>query len=876
MPLVADRVKELSTTTGTGTLTLTGAPTGFQTFSGAFGNGVSVYYVIDAGAQWEIGIGTTGAGTLTRATVLQSTNSDALVDLAAGDKTVFCAYVADRAVTTSDAATLTNKTIDDYTNDIAANSTHFRIKANATLAKGDVVKADGFTPGEQAIQVIKVASSTDVALGIVEQALSTGDFGTAVVIGELFGVNTNGLAVGATIYSNGSGGFTTTQPSSGRFQALGWVVRANSSTGVIAVNIVNPQYVEASTNTASTLVLRDGSGNFAAGTITAALTGNASTATTLQTARNINGVSFNGSADITVTAAAGTLTGTTLNSTVVTSSLTSVGTLTNLTVTNTITGSVSGNAGTATTLANTRTLWGQNFNGGANVTGSLTSVGDITGTGAVTLTATGATLALAATGANVITASTNGTERARITAAGNFVIGNGDAVASPAAGVLRGTDGSGTDIAGAALTISGGRGTGSGAGGAITFNTSAAGASGTTLRTATERMRIDSAGDVFVGLSGTPAGAGTSARIAIKQVSASRTTGIAAYALGNENAIFIGHNGTIGAIEVSYATSGSFTPLTLYTSSTERLRVDTGGNIGIATTSPSYLLSLGGNAARTVGMERHTTSNTAGNNLTVLAGGATSGATDKNGGTLNLSAGTATGSGSSAIVLLTAVAGAAGTADRAPAERFRIDGETVTETISGTRYAIVSQADIGSAANEIPLNQYLGELAYLDNVFTPIQAGTGITAGTGTVYRAVMNTDGDFKTVQILIDLTGLNSGGTAGDIIGVNGTANPCHIGQLPSMTVLGGRMTCLEVPAGSDDDLDLYSATEGTGVEDQAVTALTETQLVDAGGAWTLGLQKVFLADPTSAAYLYLVGQETGNATYTAGRFLIEVFGV
>jgi hypothetical protein len=74
-----------------------------------------------------------------------------------------------------------------------------------------------------------------------------------------------------------------------------------------------------------------------------ALTGNASTATTLQTARNINGVSFNGSADITVTAAAGTLTGATLASNVLASSLTSVGTLLDLTVTNTITGTTSGN-----------------------------------------------------------------------------------------------------------------------------------------------------------------------------------------------------------------------------------------------------------------------------------------------------------------------------------------------------------------------------------------------------------------------------------------------------------------------------------------------------------------------------------------------------
>ena len=85
-----------------------------------------------------------------------------------------------------------------------------------------------------------------------------------------------------------------------------------------------------------------------------ALTGNASTATTLETARNINGVSFNGSADITVTAAAGTLTGTTLNATVVTSSLTSVGTLTNLTVTNPISGSTTGNV--ANTLYNAQSV----------------------------------------------------------------------------------------------------------------------------------------------------------------------------------------------------------------------------------------------------------------------------------------------------------------------------------------------------------------------------------------------------------------------------------------------------------------------------------------------------------------------------------------
>jgi hypothetical protein len=206
----------------------------------------------------------------------------------------------------------------------------------------------------------------------------------------------------------------------------------------------------------------------------------------------------------------------------------------------------------------------------------------------------------------------------------------------------------------------------------------------------------------------------------------------------------------------------------------------------------------------------------------------------------------------------------------------KITGTNLAAGLASVGTTIVAQADIGSAPNEIPLNQYLGTMAFRDDIFYPVVAGTGITTGTGTVHGGAVSLQGGMKRVDIVIDITGLNSGGTAGDIIGVNGTANPCYIAQLPSMTVLGGRMTCLEVPAGGDDDLDLYSATEGTGVEDQAVTALTETQLVDAGGAWTLNLSRGFLADPTSAGFLYLVGQGTANTTYTAGRFLIEVYGV
>jgi hypothetical protein len=83
-------------------------------------------------------------------------------------------------------------------------------------------------------------------------------------------------------------------------------------------------------------------------------TGNAATATKLAASKTINGVAFDGSADITIAtgASAEQLTGTTLKSTVTGSSLTSVGTLANLTVTNPIVGSITGNAGTATTATN--------------------------------------------------------------------------------------------------------------------------------------------------------------------------------------------------------------------------------------------------------------------------------------------------------------------------------------------------------------------------------------------------------------------------------------------------------------------------------------------------------------------------------------------
>lgn len=100
--VLADRVKETTTTTGTGTVTLLGASTGFQSFS-AVGNANTTYYTIagQTGSEWEVGIGTyTSSGTtLSRDTVLSSSNGGSLVTFSSGTKDVFVTYPAGRAIT---------------------------------------------------------------------------------------------------------------------------------------------------------------------------------------------------------------------------------------------------------------------------------------------------------------------------------------------------------------------------------------------------------------------------------------------------------------------------------------------------------------------------------------------------------------------------------------------------------------------------------------------------------------------------------------------------------------------------------------------------------------------------------------------------------
>ena len=100
--VINNRVRELTSTTGTGAVTLGGAVGGFQTFAAGIGNDNTTYYAISINSEneWEVGLGTLNAdsSTLTRTSVLESSNGDAAVDFSAGSKEIFCTLPAEKAV----------------------------------------------------------------------------------------------------------------------------------------------------------------------------------------------------------------------------------------------------------------------------------------------------------------------------------------------------------------------------------------------------------------------------------------------------------------------------------------------------------------------------------------------------------------------------------------------------------------------------------------------------------------------------------------------------------------------------------------------------------------------------------------------------------
>ena len=166
-------------------------------------------------------------------------------------------------------------------------------------------------------------------------------------------------------------------------------------------------------------------------------------------------------------------------------------------------------------------------------------------------------------------------------------------------------------------------------------------------------------------------------------------------------------------------------------------------------------------------------------------------------------------------------------------------------------------------------------------------AGTGITSGSGTLYKANVCVAGDLITTTIIIYLDGLIGGGAAGDIIGVNDD-DDCHIGQITAAlngTIFAGTMECLQTPAGGEPDIDLYTATVSTGGENDAISGETgQAAMLQTGQDWSSThddtaslVQKMALtAFPAANSYLYLVASGGGDTSeYTGGTFKIELYG-
>ena len=176
--VVNDRVKETSTTTGTGTLTLAGAVQGFETFSSAIGNTNTTYYsIVNANGEFEVGRGTVAAGTLARTTIISSSNSDSAVSFSAGIKDVFCTLPASKAVildssdnivanngsnlTALNATQLTSGTVPDarFPATLPAANGSALTNLNATnLASGSVASA---RLADDSVTLAKMAPGTD-------------------------------------------------------------------------------------------------------------------------------------------------------------------------------------------------------------------------------------------------------------------------------------------------------------------------------------------------------------------------------------------------------------------------------------------------------------------------------------------------------------------------------------------------------------------------------------------------------------------------------------------------------------------------------------------------------------------------------------------
>lgn len=199
-------------------------------------------------------------------------------------------------------------------------------------------------------------------------------------------------------------------------------------------------------------------------------------------------------------------------------------------------------------------------------------------------------------------------------------------------------------------------------------------------------------------------------------------------------------------------------------------------------------------------------------------------------------------------------------------------------SITNAKALLSATPGVATASKALILDSN-GRVASGSFVIEDMVAGTGISTATNVICEhRVTKFGGIFKT-EIMVDMTGLNDGDTAADVIGKDGDTPNCHIGQITAAkngTIFAGRKSCIEVPAGGDVDVDLWTANEATLAQDTAISAATgEAQLLNHGD-WAAGEVDILTAFPPADDHLYLVtGSQGSDADYTGGIFLIELWG-
>ena len=187
--ILGDRIRQTSTTTGSGTFTLDGSVTGFQSFS-AVGEGNTTYYTISLDSQWEVGIGTYSAGTLSRDTVLSSSTGSKVAFLA-GAKDVFVSYPAEKSVN-QDA---NNRVLIPYTSGVT-NVGSLNV-GDATLHTDSGVIA-GFTASEPLYLYTSLQNTSTANTSYASYAVNDGGH---TAYGEL-GINNANYSYSAAGYPN--------------------------------------------------------------------------------------------------------------------------------------------------------------------------------------------------------------------------------------------------------------------------------------------------------------------------------------------------------------------------------------------------------------------------------------------------------------------------------------------------------------------------------------------------------------------------------------------------------------------------------------------------------------------------------------------------